>query len=99
MKADELRGRAQTQVYIGKGKRKESIHNIKIDPVQHGKYRVSEKWSDVHIPGSPFMLKIYLKHSKTCKAYGPGLNDGYTRKENMFKIDTKDAGVGTLKVN
>ena len=41
----------QAPVYLAKGN-KHGIDHIKLDPVQHGKYRVSVKWSEEHIPGS-----------------------------------------------
>ena len=57
------------------------------DPVRHGKYRVSIKFNGqmctfqvAHL----YAIKIYLKHSKACKAYGPGLKDGYARKRKYY---------------
>ena len=91
-------GGTQARVYLAKGNKK-GIHDIKLDPIRHGKYRVSVKWSDEHIPGSPFMLKIYPGADATkCRAYGPGLEDGFVGKASMFMIETRDAGAGTLKV-
>ena len=92
-------GGIQARVYLAKGNKK-GIHNIKLDPVRHGKYRVSVKWSDEHIPGSPFMLKIYPgADASKCKAYGPGLEDGYVGEASSFMIETRDAGAGTLQVH
>ena len=91
-------GGTQARVYLAKGSKK-GVHNVKLDPIRHGKYRVSVKWSDVHIPGSPFMLKIYPgADASKCKVYGPGLEDGAVGEANSFTIETRDAGAGTLKV-
>ena len=90
-------GGAQAQVYLTKNKK--GIYNIKLDPVKPGKYRVSVKWSEDHIPGSPFMLKVYPgADASKCKAYGPGLEDGLVGQESLFMIETRDAGAGTLQV-
>ena len=91
-------GGAQARVYIAKAE-KAGVHDIKVDPVRHGKYRVSVKWSGRHIPGSPFVLKIFPGADPSkCKAYGPGLEDGSVGKGSTFTIETRDAGAGTLKV-
>ena len=91
-------GGAQATVFIAKSS-KQGVHDIKLDPVRHGKYRVSVKWSGVHIPGSPFLLKIFPgADASKCKAYGPGLEDGFVGKASTFTIETRDAGAGTLKV-
>ena len=91
-------GGTQARVYLAKGNKK-GIHDIKLDPIRHGKYRVSVKWSDMHIPGSPFMLKIYPgADASKCKAYGPGLEDGYVGQASSFMIETRNAGAGTLQV-
>ena len=77
-------GGAQARVHVAKGSKK-GIHDIKLDPVRHGIYRVSVKWSEKHIPGSPFMLKIYPgADASKCNAFGPGLGDGYVGKESTF---------------
>ena len=91
-------GGVQARVYLAKT-RKKGVHDIKLDPIRHGKYRVSVKWSDKHVPGSPFIIKIYPGADATkCKAHGPGLEDGFVGKPSMFTIETRDAGAGTLKV-
>ena len=90
-------GGVQARVFMAKGRK--GLYDIKIDPVRHGKYRVNVKWSDQHIPGSPFVLKIFpgVDASK-CKAYGPGLENGNVGIATSFTIETRDAGPGTLKV-
>ena len=57
------------------------------------------KWSGRHIPGSPFLLKIFPgADASKCKAFGPGLEDGFVGQASTFIIETRDAGAGTLKV-
>lgn len=91
-------GGAQARVYMAKSD-KTGLYDVKLDPVRHGKYRVSVKWSSQHIPGSPFILKIYPgADASKCKAFGPGLEDGEVGKPSTFMIETRDAGAGTLKV-
>lgn len=91
-------GGTQARVFIAKGD-KAGIHDVKLDPVRDGKYRVSVKWSGRHIPGSPFLLKIFPgADASKCKAYGLGLEDGFVGKPSTFTIETRDAGAGTLKV-
>lgn len=74
-------------------------HDISIDALHHGKHRVSVKWSDNHIPCSPFIIKVFPgADSRKCIAHGPGLEDGFVGKKSSFTIDTKNAGAGILKV-
>ena len=91
-------GGTQARVYLAKSDRT-GMTDIKLDPVRHGKYRVSVKWSGEHIPGSPRILKIFPgADASKCKAHGPGLEDGEVGTPSTFVIETRDAGAGTLKV-
>lgn len=91
-------GGVHARAFIAKSS-KRGVFDIKLDPARHGKYRVNVKWSDNHVPGSPFILKIFpgVDPSK-CKAYGPGLENGLVGAPTSFTIETRDAGPGTLKV-
>jgi len=91
-------GGALASVYTSKGD-SPGVYDIRLDPIRHGKYRVSVKWSHKHIPDSPFLLKIFPGVDPTkCKAYGPGLEDRQVGELTHFVIETKNAGAGTLKV-
>ncbi len=91
-------GGVQARSFLAKTDR-HGRYDIKLDPVKHGKYRVSVKWSDRHIPGSPFIIKVFPGADPSkCKAYGPGLENGSVGTPKMFTIETRDAGAGTLKV-
>ena len=92
-------GGTQARVYIAKTETK-GVFDVKLDPVRHGKYRISVKWYRQHIPGSPFLLKVWPgADASKCKAYGPGLEDGLVGCPSSFTIETRDAGAGTLKVH
>ena len=89
---------ALATVYTSKGD-SPGVYDIRLDPIRHGKYRVSIKWSNKHIPDSPFLLKIFPGVDPTkCRAFGPGLEDREVGEPTHFIIETKNAGAGTLKV-
>lgn len=91
-------GGVLASVYTSKGD-SPGVYDIRLDPIRHGKYRVSVKWSNKHIPDSPFLLKVFPGVDATkCKAYGPGLEDREAGEQTHFIIETKNAGAGTLKV-
>ena len=88
----------QARVFIARGETP-GIHDIQLDPIRPGKYRISAKWSGKHIPGSPFFIKVFPgANASKCKAYGPGLQDGLVGHNTNFTIETQDAGSGVLKV-
>ena len=62
------------KVYLaddGKGK-----HSIKFDAMRAGKYFVVIAWSQNHVPGSPFQMKVHnAADASKVKAHGPGLRD------------------------
>lgn len=88
----------QARVFLAKGD-KPGTYDVKLDPLRPGKHRVGVKWSGTHIPGSPFIMKIYPgADASKCKAYGPGLEDGNVGDPSSFTIETKDAGSGVLRV-
>ena len=91
-------GGVQARVYVAKTERR-GEYDIRLDPIKAGKYRTSVKWSGSHIPGSPFILKIFPgADASKCKAYGPGLENGLVGNPSFFTIETRNAGAGTLKV-
>ena len=86
----------EAKVFLAKSQRT-GVTDVKLDPFTSGKHRVSVKWADVHVPGSPFVMRIWpgVDPSK-CKAYGPGLRDGVVGRPSYFTIDTRNAGAGVL---
>lgn len=92
-------GGTQARVYLAKPEERTGTYDVKLDPVRHGKYRLSVKWAGQHIPGSPQILKVYAgADASKCRAHGPGLEDGRVGRPSTFVIETRDAGAGTLKV-
>ena len=60
------------------------------------KYRLSVKFDNQHINGSPFLL--HLSDANVCKAMGEGIKRGVVGQENHFEVVTKGAGPGKLRV-
>ncbi len=91
-------GGVEATVYLAKSGQK-GVWDVMLDPVRHGKYRVSVKWSNKHIRGSPFLLKVFPgADASKCRAHGDGLEDGMVGNPSSFVIETRNAGAGTLKV-
>ncbi|WP_411022996.1 filamin/ABP280 repeat domain-containing protein, partial [Salmonella sp. s51228] len=75
------------------------IYSIKFDAPMMGRYKVAVKWADTHIPGSPFVIKVFQgPNASKVHAYGPGLEDGLAGSLGEFYIDTNYAGMGTLTI-
>ena len=54
------------------------VYSIKFDAMKSGKYFLVVAWSDQHIPGSPFKVRVHpAADASKVKVYGPGLEDGY----------------------
>ena len=85
------------KVYVadnGKG-----VHSVKFDAMLPGRYFIVVAWSEKHVPGSPFKIKIHpAPDASKVIATGPGLLDGPLDGNTTFSIDTKDAGIGTLLI-
>jgi len=87
------------RVFVAKDSMSKGIHDIKIDPMHHGKYEISVKWSGMDIPGSPFTINVYPGvDARKCRAYGPGLENGRVGSLAEFYIETHNAGPGSLHV-
>ncbi len=77
----------------------EGIFSIKWDAPQAGRYYAHVWWEEQYIPGSPFKIKVTAgPNAAMVKAYGPGLAPSILigTDPSDFKIETKDAGIGTL---
>ena len=75
-------------------------YSLKFDVPEAGRYLVHVWWSQEHIPGSPFKLKVHpAPNAGMVKAYGPGLEPSFESGEpGNFTVETKNAGIGTLTV-
>ena len=77
----------------------QGIHSVKFDAMKAGRYFIVVAWAEMHIPGSPFKLKVHpAADASKVKAYGPGLEDGFLGDTGQFKIETRNAGIGTLLI-
>ncbi|KAG8322096.1 hypothetical protein J6590_029794 [Homalodisca vitripennis] len=70
-------------------------------PTEPGEYDVSIKFSDQHIPGSPFKVNVDAPLDPTkVQVYGPGVDPENVRERvpTTFKVDTTKAGKGPVQV-
>ena len=77
-----------------------NVVNCEYLPPVAGDYEISILWADVHIPGSPFNVKILpAVDPNAVIAYGPGLESGLTTDMwAEFFVDYRKAGKGDLNV-
>ena len=71
-------------------------YDVEFDAKDGKKYRLSVKFDNQPINGSPFFL--HLSDATLCKASGNGLVRGTIGQENHFEVATKGAGPGKLRV-
>lgn len=92
--AKSLSGKKSIPVIVsesGKGH-----YDIEFDAKDGKKYRLSVKFDNQPINGSPFFL--HLSDATFCKASGNGLTRATVGQENHFDVATKGAGPGKLRV-
>ena len=71
-------------------------YDVEFDANDGRKYRLTVKFDNQHINGSPFLL--HLSDASVCLATGDGIVRGVVGQENHFDVSTKGAGPGKLKV-
>merc|ERR1740128_165602 len=78
----------------------EDTYSVRFLPKENGIHQLHVKWNNVHVPGSPFRLKIGKQDADPAAvhAHGKGLEKGHTGHKSDFIIDTCSAGAGTLGV-
>lgn len=78
----------------------EDTYSVRFLPKENGVHQLHVKWNNVHVPGSPFRLKIGKQDADPAAvhAHGKGLEKGHTGQKSDFLIDTCSAGSGTLAV-
>ena len=92
--AKSLAGKKSVPVNVtesGKGH-----YDVEFDATDGKKYRLSVKFDNQHINGSPFLLN--LSDASVCQATGEGVVRGVVGQENHFEVATKGAGPGKLRV-
>ncbi|KAL9897671.1 filamin A protein cher isoform 2-T2 [Glossina fuscipes fuscipes] len=75
---------------------------ISFTPREIGEHMVSVKRMGKHIPNSPFKVTVMEREvgdAKKVKVSGVGLKEGKTHAENVFSVDTRNAGYGGLSVS
>ncbi|XP_061399873.1 filamin-A isoform X1 [Musca vetustissima] len=75
---------------------------ISFTPRETGEHMVSVKRMGKHIPNSPFKVTVMEREvgdAKKVKVSGSGLKEGKTHTENVFSVDTRNAGYGGLSVS
>lgn len=74
---------------------------VSFTPREVGEHQVSVKKMGKHITNSPFKIKVADKEvgdAKKVKVKG-ALKDGVTHKDNVFTVDTRNAGYGGLSLS
>lgn len=75
-------------------------YSVRFYPRENGIHSIHVKFNGVHIPGSPFRIKVGKDDADPAAvhAYGNGLKEIKTGAKTDFLIDTCNAGAGTLAV-
>ncbi|XP_055906885.1 filamin-A isoform X2 [Eupeodes corollae] len=78
---------------------KDDVFGIMYTPFEAGRHTIELMYDNVPVPGSPFVVHVKSGCDPSrCKAYGPGLEKGFTNKNNKFTVETKGAGTGGLSL-
>ncbi|XP_017473017.1 PREDICTED: filamin-A [Rhagoletis zephyria] len=75
---------------------------ISFTPREIGVHMVSVKRMGTHIANSPFKVDVCEREvgdAKKVKVSGTGLTEGITHTDNIFSVDTRNAGYGGLSVS
>ncbi|XP_031619594.1 filamin-A isoform X3 [Contarinia nasturtii] len=74
--------------------------SVRFYPREEGIHAIHVKLNGVHIPGSPYRVRVGkdVADASAVKAEGVGLKDAVTGQKSHFLISTLDAGSGTLSV-
>ena len=75
------------------------VYKVSVNPPEAGKYLLHIRWNGKHIPGSPFKVGVSLPPKpENVKVHGAGISDGKVGTDGYFKVETDNAGTGTLAV-
>ena len=74
---------------------------IRFVPREYGDHLVNVRFDDVHIPGSPFKIRVggAEGHPEKVKAFGPGLSSGCVGEPAQFTVNALEAGSGALALS
>lgn len=75
-------------------------YSVRFYPRENGIHAIHTKFNGVHIPGSPFRIKVGKDDADPAAVHasGEGLHEGKTGQKGVFIIDTCNAGCGLLSV-
>lgn len=75
-------------------------YSIRFMPRENGIHNIHVKFNGVHIPGSPFRIKVGKEDADPAAVHasGNGLGEVKTGQKTDFMVDTCNAGAGTLAV-
>nr|XP_023029307.1 filamin-A isoform X2 [Leptinotarsa decemlineata] len=76
-------------------------YSVRFMPRENGIHKIHVKFNGVHIPGSPFSVKVGKDTADPAAVHasGNGLKDVKTGVKTDFIVDTVNAGTGTLGVS
>lgn len=75
-------------------------YSVRFYPRENGIHAIHTKFNGVHMPGSPFRIKVGKDDADPAAVHadGPGLHEGKTGQKMDFIIDICNAGAGLLTV-
>ncbi|XP_069693768.1 filamin-A isoform X2 [Periplaneta americana] len=75
-------------------------YSVRFMPRENGIHNIHVKFNGVHMPGSPFRIKVGKEDADPAAvhAQGNGLGEVKTGQKTDFLVDTCNAGAGTLAV-
>ncbi|XP_015833319.1 filamin-A isoform X5 [Tribolium castaneum] len=77
----------------------DGTYKVSYTPFEEGRHTIDIFYDNVPVPGSPFIVNVRRGcDAKKCIAYGPGLEQGFLNKSNVFTVETKGAGTGGLSL-
>ncbi|XP_063928955.1 filamin-A isoform X2 [Zophobas morio] len=77
----------------------DGTYKVSYTPFEEGRHTIDIFYDNVPVPGSPFIVNVRRGcDAKKCVASGPGLEQGYLNKSNVFTVETKGAGTGGLSL-
>lgn len=76
------------------------LYSVRFYPRENGIHSIHVKFNSVHIPGSPFKIKVGTEDADPAAVHatGPGLTEVKTGQKTDCIINTCNAGAGTLAV-
>ncbi|VDN24249.1 unnamed protein product, partial [Gongylonema pulchrum] len=79
---------------------RDGTYTLSVKPSEIGKHTLVVKYSDEHVPGSPFNFNVsHPPDASKVRVFGPGIEHGILSVfKSNFIVETKGAGAGQLTV-